>query len=291
MTQHWQPQALHLDPGLRTMAESRGRFELDFVRHGARTTLARQFVSYPFHLTRPFRLDPDIPSLLTLYQQSSSGGLYRGERLSCRFRVAAGAAAHITTQAATIVHDCQGQPARQNTAIRVESGGFLAYAPDPLVLFPGAFFAAGLEASLADDAVLFLCDAFSMHDPRAEGRCFDRLSSDVVIRDRGGRLAVRDCFQLVGDALRDRASPMGRWQVMASYLILGPSSRLPSQADLQSSHVEGGSIIGVSALPNAAGWGIRCLAADAIAARKASDRLFSLCCQAAFGHSPMPRRK
>lgn len=105
----------------------------------------------------------------------------------------------------------------------------------------------------------------------------------------GGR--VRDCFQLVGDALRDRASPMGRWQVMASYLILGPSSRLPSQADLQSSHVEGGSIIGVSALPNAAGWGIRCLAADAIAARKASDRLFSLCCEAAFGHSPMPRRK
>jgi urease accessory protein len=291
MTQHWQPPSLHGDPAVHLLAEHRGRFELDFIRHGARTTLARQFVSYPFHLTRPFRLDPAIPSLLTLYQQSSSGGLYRGERLSCRFRVGAGAAAHITTQAATIVHDCQGRPAHQGAVIQVEAGAFLAYAPDPLVLFPGASFAASLEAKLADDAVVFLCDAFTTHDPRAEGRRFDRLSSDVVIRNSSGRLVVRDCFQLTGEALCERTSPMGRWQVMASYLVLGPPSRLPSLAELQRSHVEGRSILGVSALPNAAGWGIRCLAADAIAARKTSDRLFSLCCQAAFGHSPMPRRK
>lgn len=291
MTQHWQPSTSLLEPTFSARSQSSGRFELDFMRHGARTTLTRQFVSYPFHLTRPFRLDPAIPSLLTLYQQSSSGGLYRGERLSCRFRAGAGAAAHITTQAATIVHDCQGRPAHQNTAIRVESGGFLAYAPDPLVLFPGASFAARLEASLADDAVLFLCDAFTTHDPKGEGRCFDRLHSDVVIRDLGGKLAVRDCFQLAGTALCGQASPMGRWQVMASFLVLGPQSRLPSQLELQRSHVEGSSIVGVSMLPNAAGWGVRCLAADAIALRSACERLFSLCCQAAFGHSPMPRRK
>lgn len=291
MTQHWQPLSSPGDPAVHIMAEHRGRFELDFIRHGARTTLARQFVSYPFHLTRPFRLDPAIPSLLTLYQQSSSGGLYRGERLSCRFRVGAGAAAHITTQAATIVHDCQGRPAQQRTIIEVEGGAFLAYAPDPLVLFPGASFAASLEARLADDAVMFLCDAFTTHDPRAEGRRFDQLSSDVVIRNSSGRLVVRDSFRLGGDALCSQTSPMGRWQVMASYLVLAPPARLPSQADLQCSQVEGRSIIGVSVLPNAVGLGIRCLAADAIAARKATDRLFLLCCQAAFGHSPMPRRK
>ena len=176
------------------------------------------------------------------------------------------------------------------TAITVEDAGPLAR-PDPLVLFPGASFAASLEARLADDAVMFLCDAFTTHDPRAEGRRFDQLSSDVVIRNSSGRLVVRDSFRLGGDALCSQTSPMGRWQVMASYLVLAPPARLPSQADLQCSQVEGRSIIGVSALPNAAGWGIRCLAADAIAARKATDRLFSLCCQAAFGHSPMPRRK
>ena len=290
MTRHWPSRAAPPAPAARAPEDSRGLFELDFLRHGERTTLARQFVSYPFHLTRPFRLDPAIPSLLTLYQQSSSGGLYRGERLSCRFGVGAGAAVHVTTQAATIVHDCQGRPARQSTTIAAESGAFLAYAPDPLVLFPGAAFESGVEARLAGDAVVFLCDAFATHDPRAEGRRFDRLGADILIRDLGGRLLARDCFQLAGAALGGRASPMGSWSVAANYLLLGPPARLPAERALRDSPVPD-AILGVSALPNAAGWGVRCLARDAVAARAVSDWLFSHCCQAAFGQAPMPRRK
>lgn len=290
MTRHWLSQVLQSDPPKRGMVESRGRLELDFVRHADRTTLARQFVSYPFHLTRPFRLDPAIPSLLTLYQQSSSGGLYRGELLSCRFWVGAGAAVHITTQAATIVHDCQGRPARQSTTIQVENDAFLAYAPDPLVLFPGASFYTSVEARLAEDAVVFFCDAFATHDPQAEGRRFDRLGADISVRDIGGRLVARDCFHLESKALSGRASPMGRWQVAANYLLLGPPSRLPSDLALQGSPAAG-AILGVSPLPNAAGWGVRCLAGDAVAARAVSDWLFSQCCKAAFGQAPMPRRK
>src|SRR5690625_4073494 len=87
-----------------------GRMELEFLRHGSETRLGRQFVSYPFHMTRPFSLDPDIPELITLYQQSSSGGLYRAERLESSFTLEVGSACHVTTQSATVIHDCQDMP-------------------------------------------------------------------------------------------------------------------------------------------------------------------------------------
>ena len=46
-----------------------------------KTYISHQRVGYPFHITRPFYLDPIPAGLLTLYLQSVSGGIYRGEDL------------------------------------------------------------------------------------------------------------------------------------------------------------------------------------------------------------------
>lgn len=268
-----------------------GRFELAFLRHGARTMIGRQFVSYPFHLTRPFALDADIPSLLTVYQQSSSGGLYRAEHLTCRYDVGPGAAAHVTTQAATIIHDCYGRPATQTMDVGLSEGAFLALTPDPMVLFPGASCTNRLQARLAPRAVLLLADSFALHDPQGKSRPFDRFASDVVVSDALGRLLVRDSFQVAGEVLNGSASPLGNWPIVASFLLLGDPSRLPAKEELVSATQNDRAIAGVTALPNAAGLGIRCLAADAVALRRVGERIFSICVRAAFGCSPAPRRK
>ncbi len=84
---------------------------LRFAVGGGRTMLAHQHVPYPFHVTRPFYLDPQRPHLATLYLQSAAGGLYRGDRLLLAIDVAPGGSAHVTTQASMIVHDTRGQPA------------------------------------------------------------------------------------------------------------------------------------------------------------------------------------
>ena len=56
---------------------------------GGRTTLRRQQVGYPLHVTRGFYLDAERPDLLTLYLQSASGGLYAGDQLAnCRWPAA-----------------------------------------------------------------------------------------------------------------------------------------------------------------------------------------------------------
>lgn len=274
-------------------AQVPGRFEVELLRHGPHTWIGRQFVSYPFHLTRPFRLDADIPSLLSLYQQSCSGGLFRADRLSSRFDVRADAAAHITTQAATIVHDCHGQPVSQTTEISVGRGGFLAFTPDPLVLFPGASYVASITAEIAPGAVLLLADAFTSYDPKALSRQFDQLDSDVMIRDDTGRLLVRDSFQISGAALRGPASPIGDWRVVSNYLLMGDRSRLPQHNLLGDLAADAGEriVIGVTELANGAGWGLRCLAADAVVAARFGKRLFTLAVLSALGQTPVLRRK
>lgn len=292
MTSHWpSPWAPHAPAGDSSHKSRAGVFDLEFMRHGRRTVIGRQHVSYPFHLTRPFSLDAAIPSLLTIYQQSSSGGLYRADDLSCRYSLGAGAACHITTQAATVVHDCHGMPARQVCEAALDDGAFLALTPDPYVLFPDAAVCSALDARLAPDAVLLVAESFAMHDPEAKARPFDRLTSDVTIRDLTGRLLVRDCFRIAGSDLLGAASPIGRWRIVASFLLFGPPSRLPGREDLADlAHVPG-AVIGVSAAAHGAGWGVRCLAADAVAAGRVAEKIFSACVRAAFGQLPVARRK
>jgi len=283
--------------GQNCLAQSRlagprgGRFEVRFGRHGAHTHIERQFVSYPFHMTRPFALDAAIPSLLTVYQQSSSGGLYRAEDLFSQYEIGAKAAVHVTTQAATIVHDCQGQPARQHSEVRMEESSFLALTPDPLVLFPRAFCETTLVARLASGAVLFLSDSFSRHDPKAQLRPFDQLSSDIKIEDHHGRLVVRDSFRISGQALGSAISLIGGWNFVSNFMLLGDPARLPTRKVLTQRLFSPDVITGLTELPNRAGWGVRCLAGSAIAARAISSRLFSLSVEAAFGVSPTQRRK
>ena len=268
-----------------------GVFDLEFMRHGRRTVIGRQHVSYPFHLTRPFFMDAAIPSLLTMYQQSSSGGLYRADDLSSRYRLGAGAACHVTTQAATIVHDCHGMPAQQICKAALEDGAFLALTPDPYVLFPGAFISTMLDVRLAPDAVLLVAEAFAMHDPQAEARPFDQFASDITVRDPGGRLLVRDCFRIAGSDLAHAASPIGRWRIVANFLMLGPPARLPPREELVAVSSDLRAVTGVSAAANGAGWGVRCLADDAVAARRIAEIIFSLCVHSAFGQLPVERRK
>lgn len=291
MTSHWpSPWAPDAPTDENSGGKRRGIFDLELLRHGDRTVIGRQYVCYPFHFTRPFSLDPEIPSLLTAYQQSSSGGLYRGDDLFCRYRLGAGTASHITTQAATVVHDCRGVPARQLCEIALDDEAFLALTPDPYVLFPGASVYSTLDARLAPNAVLLIAEAFAMHDPEAKGRPFDQLASDITVRDCE-RLLVRDSFRISGSDLGGPASPIGRWRIVANFLILGPQSRLPRREQLVGSSLDGKAVIGVSAAANGAGWGVRCLAVDAVVARHVTEMIFSASVHAALGRLPAIRRK
>jgi urease accessory protein len=273
-------------------AKAAGRFDLTFARVGDRTKIIRQYVSYPFHLTRPFTLDPDIPALTTVYQQSASGGLYRADGLTSRIELMEASAAHLTTQAATVVHDCRGEPARQSTEIVIGGASFLALTPDPIVLFPGAALQTQTIVKLAQGATAFLSDAFACHDPGATGRPFDQYMCDTrILAAIDGRMLVRDRIAISGKELHGQGAPMADWRICANYLLLGAPERLPLRERLVDAAVDQEATGGIAALPNNAGWGVRVLSPTAVANRRVAEALFTLAVNAALGADPVARRK
>jgi urease accessory protein len=268
-----------------------GRLELSFSRHGAQTRLGRQFVSYPFHLTRPFALDAAIPALLTVYQQSASGGIYRADRLSSRYHIGPAAAVHVTTQSATVIYDCQGEPAHQFVEIDAREDAFLAYAPDPVILLPGAALACRLDIKVGPRSVVLAGEAVTSHDPAGEDRLFDRLTSDTIVQDASARLLCRDRLAMTGEQFADARGLVRSWSVAANYLLIGPTDRLPEPARLRDINSSSDAIVGVTNLPNRAGLSVRLVAPTAIAARVAGERIFVLTVEAALGKRPVSRPK
>jgi urease accessory protein len=254
-----------------------------------RTTLRRQRVGYPLHMTRGFYLDARRPDLLTIYLQSASGGLYAGDRLKLDVNVGANAAFHLTTQGATVVHDGRAAGSRQRQSIMVGSGAFCAIAGDPYVLFPGANLQLETEAIIAEDAVLFLADGFAVHDPRKAGRAFAQFASRQRIVRPDGRLLLQDFGRIAGDELR--AGALGSMEAAATVLVVAPEHKLPDIALMQEAADRLGCLSGASAAPNGAGQVMRILAPDGGTLARALEAAFHVAGRAALGTDLARRRK
>lgn len=269
----------------------RATARLGFVRGGGTSVLADQHVPYPFHITKPFRLYPPRPDLITLYLQSASGGLYRGDHLGLDIAMGPGSAAHVTTQAATVVHRSADQPVRQDTRIRVGADAFLHWVPDPLILFPDASLAASTRVTLEPGARAIVSESIACHDPEGRRRPFAEAVLSLSVEDPGGTALVRERSRITGEDFQDPASPLGVWRAYGTLLVLAPASCLPDPAEIQAATDRAGCWAGLSPLPNAAGLGLRLLAPDggtlAAGLEAAAGRAFA----ALAGLEPARRRK
>ncbi|WP_316168470.1 MULTISPECIES: urease accessory protein UreD [unclassified Bradyrhizobium] len=255
---------------------------------GGRSILRRQHVGYPLHVTRGFYLDAARPDLLTLYLQSASGGLYAGDRLALDLIVTRGGAFHLTTQAATVVHDGRGIGAAQRQTIKVEGGAFCAVTTDPYLLFPGAELALETIATVADDAVFCVADGFAMHDPRARGRSFSAFSGRLRVARPDGRLLLHDAGRVSGDELQGALGPLA---ASANLVLVATPDRLPSLQALQQAADACGALSGASPAPNEAGLVLRILAPEGGTLARAMEAAFHVAADAALGVKLARRRK
>lgn len=264
---------------------------LRFSRGGGRTVLVRQRVPYPFHATRTFYLDRARPEIATLYLQSASGGLYRGDNLALLIVADAHAAAHVTTQASTIVHRTHKRGVTQRTHIEIAEHAFAAMTPDPLVLFPGAQIACTTDISLAATANAIFTDGLAHHDPDGKSRPFDRYSNSIVVRSTEGVVLLADRGSLAGESMLGPASPLGPFRAVGTVLVLGHGSERCDPTVLESRLATCGCIAGISRLPNNAGVGGRILAADGGALARGLETAFAVAFEAMIGVPPARRRK
>ncbi len=258
-----------------------------------RSYIARQRVGYPFHITRPFYLDEAPAGALTLYLQSVSGGIYQGEELSMTCAAGPGSAAHVTTQAATIVHRMPAAPARQTVTLEAAEGALLEYLPDPLIMFPGARLTSVLEIEAAPEATVIASESFAHHDPGGEDRRFESFAAELRIRDDGGRLLALERYEVAGESLAPGRSQAARWPAQGSFVVAHRGEGCEAVlAGLRAALAPTEALYaGVSMLPNDAGIGARLLARDGARLRAGLEAAWHAVRLALVGAPPLRRRK
>lgn len=264
------------------------RLSLGFRRAPSeRTVLARQFAQYPFHLTRPFHLDRARPALATLFLQSAAGGLYEGDRLEMSVALEAGAEVHLTTQASTIVH--RGAGAAQTVAIDLAENAFLAWLPDPAILFAGAGLDQRTRVRMGAGANLMLCEGLLAHDPRERGEGIRHWRNETAI-ELAGSEAVVDRQMLEAASLGETLGPEGEYRAMASFFLVGPAfdadvlGRLRSALEGEGLYAGAGPMLGDGLI-------VRALATAGAPLARVSDTVFRIGFEAVTGASPEPRGK
>ncbi len=261
--------------------------DLAFARRGERTVLTRRVYRWPFVVMRPFRLDVAPAHMATVIVQSSSGALQRGDRLTQRIAVEAQAAAHVTTQGATAVHEGAQDRAEETVWLNVARQGVLEYMPEPRVLFAGAELRSALHLDCAEDGVALIADAFSWHDPQARGRFPRRLFASTAIRIAGGEPVVIERMDVRAFAAAGDYAAFGGLAVVAPGRLSAAfaDGLNPALARLD------GLYAAASVLPADAGTLIRFAGRDLRALRAGVALAWEAARMALFDASPGRRRK
>lgn len=261
----------------------------------ARTFLRRQHACYPFHVTCTFNLPEQPAGMATLYLQSVSGGLYEGDRSELRIDAEAGAAAHVTTQSATVVHRGSIDGAVQHVHLEVAAGAFLEYLPDPVVMLPGARLESRVSARVADDAVLMLCDGLMGHRLGASHDTFTCFDSRLDIAHEDGRRVLFERQRMDGQAHQAQAAAVfpdtgGAQATLVCVQRATPPAVLLAAVRQALERIDG-CLAGASELAAGAGVFVRVLAADGAALRRASDSAWRALREVLTGAPPHRRSK
>ncbi len=256
----------------------RAHFTFQNSRQG-NTRLTKQFFQYPFHITRPVHLDSEWPELATLIMQSTSGGLYRDDRLSLSLKFNKNSCAHVTTQSSTKVHSMEEYGnAKFNISVLVDSGAHAELINDAMILFPESRLDTDLDILVDKDSSAIITDSALWHEPDknltyqgfSEPR-FNSFKQTISIRKTDDLApSVREC-QWSGKESVVGVSTWSKYKVQGSIYAVAPSRDIEKIKDYclqaldETSHIVGG----ISLLPNNLGVIGRFLGCDGDAMRLA----------------------
>jgi urease accessory protein len=247
--------------------------DLSFVRRANRTVIDRRVFTWPFVLTRSFYVDQDRPDRLSVIVQTGSGAIHGEDSLAQRLMLGPGTAVCLTNQGATSVHRADpAARAMETVMLHVASGARLEYVPEPRILFPDAALCQSVELDCASDACALVVDAFTMHDPSGEARCFRELETTFCLRRLGGEPVLIDRTRLCRP---DLAIFHGHRAFGSAIVVLTSNHDLEKLLVLLTTAL--GDVSGLyaaaSMLPGSAGLGVRLAALDLRQIRLAFEQI------------------
>ncbi len=267
------------------------RAELAFARApGGRSYLARQFVPYPFHITRPFYLDRVPAELATVYLQSASGGAYRGDRLALAVTLEEQAKAQVTTQASTLVNAGRGGRTSLEQDLILGRDSFLEYLPDPLILMAEADCESRTVIRVGKGASLVASEAFLTHDYRGEGRLPERFFATLELIDHANRRLFADRILLGSGGFDFRR--LGNHPCCASFMVFTATSRPDLTEGLRAALARSDGLYGgVSIFAGGRGQFIRLMTGHGAQLLNALTELWQCARTDLFGIAAATRRK
>lgn len=228
-----------------------GFVRLVFRADGARTILSDLDRRAPFLVQKALYWDEAMPDMPCVMIITTTGCVAQGDRMAVQIHVGAGARAHVTTQSATKIHMMSSNYAAQIQEITVEEGGYLEYAPDPVIPHRASRFLTDTRITIADAGALVYSEILlpgRRHHHKDELFGFDLYSARIAAQslaphggDAGGRgpggaarpdaRGERPFFveKFILEPKRDdlaRLGVMNGYEVFGNALALGPADKI-----------------------------------------------------------------
>lgn len=245
-----------------SITPGQARLGVELVFHESTVTTAA--ASNPMKLLTPVARGKSAWA----YTSSFGGGLVAGDQTQLHVTVSAGARCFLGTQSSTKVYrNPAALPCEHVTHATVAEDAMLVFAPEPVQAFADSHYTQRQEFHLAPSAGLVLLDWFSSgRAARGERWAFKHFESrnDIFV---GGERALVDPILLNSDELAER---MGRFNCLATLLLIGPPLKAAGEALLQliaARTVEKRADLNVSASPVRGGVLFRVAGAEVEAVR------------------------
>jgi urease accessory protein len=232
---------------------------LGFERRGERTALIKLNRRAPLLVQQALYWDEKMPHLPCVYIITNSGGILQGDRYTIEIDLAPGAQAHVTTQAATKIHEMDANFATQTQHIVLREGSYLEYLPHPVIPFANSRFITQTRITIDPGATLLYSEILMPGRKYfGAGEIFDYdVFSSMVRAERPDHsdLFVEKFIIEPRNAGMRQAGVMGGFDVFANVLLLTPRKHaehifacVETTSDFGS-----GLAAGVSRLPGEAG--------------------------------------
>jgi urease accessory protein len=241
---------------------SRDALDLVFASVGGRTALTRRRYRWPLLIGRVFA-DRARPGAGSVTVQNCAGTVIPGDVVRQRIEVVDGGSAVVRGQGATVVSGVRaGEPAVEDTRLRVDRSSRLLFDPSPRILTAHASYRQRMQVCVEPGGRAVIVDAVVLH-PDLTDEAFGSYESSVTVTAPGGTLLALDA-QVLETMPRVRRAPTA----FATVYIIGggfDTTMTALSPDLESRSVLVGDrrvYLAVSDLPNQAGWAVRIAGSD-----------------------------
>lgn len=195
-----------------------GALEMGFEVDGAgRSILRHLHREVPLIVQQALYFDEALPTMACVYILSSGGPQLAGDRYVVDVELAAGAMAHISTGAATVISPMEGDSARQRQSIRLEEGAYLEWMPRPLIPCAHSRYHSSTELIVAPSATLFYSEVVACGRLHSGERFdYDELSLSTVVCRPSGEVLARE-----GLCLMPQLHAPAEWAILGSHTHFG----------------------------------------------------------------------